>query len=59
MTSRSSIMEKMSTFPNEMIHIAFGCAMHLHGHRNKVVPLMKPSILADLNNGVKFCSWTC
>jgi hypothetical protein len=28
--------------------------VHLHGHRNKVMPFMKLFILADLNNGVKF-----
>jgi hypothetical protein len=52
-------MEKMNEFPNETIHITPRCAMHLHGHWNKVVPLMKPSILVDLNNGVKFCSYSC
>jgi hypothetical protein len=36
-TSRSSIVEKMSTFPDEMIHIMHGCTVHFHGHRNKVV----------------------
>ncbi len=53
-----SIVEKMSTFPNEVIHITFGCAVHLRGHQNKVVPFMKPFIFADLSNGVKFCSCT-
>jgi hypothetical protein len=51
-------MEKISTLPNEIIHIIFGCAMHLHGHRNKMVPLMKPSILADLNYDVKLRNYT-
>ncbi len=36
-----------------------GCIVHLHGHRNKVVPFMKPCILADLNNGTKFHIYTC
>jgi hypothetical protein len=56
MTSRSSIMEKMGTLLNEMIHITPKCIVHLHGHHNKMVPLMTPSILMDFNNGVKFCS---
>ncbi len=46
MTFRSSIVEKIDTLPNETIHMTFGCVVHLHGHKNKVVPLMKPSILA-------------
>ncbi len=55
MTSQSSsIVEKTSTILDESIHITFGCAMHLHDHHNKVVPLMKPSIFTNLNNGVKF-----
>jgi hypothetical protein len=54
MTSRSSIMEKTITLLHEMIHIVFGCVMHLHDHWNKVVPFMKPFILTDLNNGIKF-----
>ncbi len=53
MTFQLSIVEKMGTFPNEMIHIMLECAMHLHGHRNKVMPFMKPSILMNLSNGVK------
>jgi hypothetical protein len=59
MISQSSIVEKMGTLPNEMIHIMPKCIMHLYGHRNKVVPLMKPFIFLDLNNGVKFHSCTC
>jgi hypothetical protein len=31
-------MEKTSTFTNEMIHTTPNCVVHLHGHRNKVVP---------------------
>ncbi len=58
MTSRSPIMEKTNTPLDETIHIMPKCAMHLHGHRNKMVPLMKPFILADLNNSVKFHSCT-
>jgi len=54
MTFRSSIVEKMNTFPNKIIHIMPRCVVHLHGHWNKIVPLMKPSVLVDLNNGVKF-----
>ncbi len=50
MTFRSSIMEKMGTFPNEIIHIMLKCAMHLCGHRNKVVSFMK---LVNISNGVK------
>jgi hypothetical protein len=48
MTSQLFIVEKMGTFPNEMIHIMPGCAMHFHGHRNKMVPFIKPSVLANL-----------
>ncbi len=59
MTSRSSIVEKTHTLLDEMIHITLKCVMHLHGHWNKVVPLMKPFILADLSNGVKFHNYTC
>jgi hypothetical protein len=51
-------MEKMGMFLDETIHIMFECVVHLHGYWNKVVPLMKPSILADLKNGAKFCSYT-
>ncbi len=58
MISQSSIVEKIGTLPNETIHIMPGCAMHLHCHQNKVVPLMKPSILVDFNNGNKFHSCT-
>jgi hypothetical protein len=57
MTSQLSIMEKTNTFTNETIHITFKCVVHLHGHWNKVVPLMKPSILINLNNGVKFYNY--
>jgi hypothetical protein len=46
--------KKTSTFFDETIHITLGCAMHLHGHWNKVVLFMKPFILVDLNNGTKF-----
>jgi len=51
-------MEKMNTVLDEMIHITHTCAMHVHGHRNKVVPLMKPFILVDFTNGVKFYNYT-
>ncbi len=52
MTSQLLIMEKMSTLPNEMVHITPGCPMHLHGHWNKVMPFMKPSIIVDLNDAL-------
>ncbi len=58
MSSQSSIMKKMGTFFNEMIHITPKGTMHLQGHRNKVVPLMKPSILVDPSNGAKFHNYT-
>jgi len=48
----------MDTLLDETIHIMLGCTVHRHGHQNKVVPLMKPSILADLSNGTKFCIYT-
>jgi hypothetical protein len=54
MTSQLHIVEKMCTLFDETIHIMPKCTMHLHGHQNKVMPLMKPSILVDLNNGTKF-----
>jgi hypothetical protein len=44
----------MGTFPNEMIHVMLGCVMHLHGHCNKLVPLVKPSILANFSNALNF-----
>jgi hypothetical protein len=59
MTFESSIVEKMGTLLDEMIYIMFEYVVHLHGHRNKVVPLMKPSILTDLNNDAKFDSCIC
>jgi hypothetical protein len=31
MTSRSAIVEKTNTFPDEMVYITFDCTMHLHG----------------------------
>ncbi len=55
----SSIMEKTSTLLDEMIHITPKCVVHLHGHRNKMVALMKPFILADLSDGAKFCNCIC
>jgi hypothetical protein len=54
MTSQSSIVKKTSTLPNQMIHIMFKCVVHLHGHRNKVMPFMKPSIFVNFNNETKF-----
>jgi hypothetical protein len=47
-------MGKMGTLPNKMVHVMPGCITHLHGHWNKMVPFMKPYILANFNNGVKF-----
>ncbi len=58
MTSWSSIMEKASTLPYETIHITFKCAMHFHGHWDKVVPHMKPFILVYFSNGIKFHNYT-
>jgi hypothetical protein len=48
----------MDTFPNEMIHITHGCDVHLHGHQNNVMPLMKSSILANFSNDAKFRHYT-
>jgi hypothetical protein len=59
MTSRLSPMEKIGTFLDETIHITPRCTMRFHGHRNKMVPLMKPFIFVDLSNGVKFHNYTC
>ncbi len=58
MISRSSIVEKTSTFSIETIHITPKCVVHFHGHWNKMVLLLKPSIFVDLNNGAKFCNCT-
>jgi hypothetical protein len=52
------LLWKKQTFFDEMIHIMHGCIMHLHGHRNKVVPLVKPFILSNINNGAKFHNCT-
>ncbi len=43
-----SIMEKMGTFHNKMIHITSRCVVHLQSHWNKMVPFMKAFILVDL-----------
>ncbi len=59
MTSQLSIVEKTGTFLDETIDITLKCAMHLYGHWNKVMPLMKPFILANINNGAKFHTYTC
>jgi hypothetical protein len=58
MISQFSIVKNTSTFPNKMFHITFECVVHLHGHWSKVEPLIKSSILANFNNGVKFHSYT-
>jgi len=50
MTFQSSIMEKKNTFPDETPR----CVVIFHGHQNKVVPLMKLSIVVNLSNGAKF-----
>ncbi len=49
----------MGTLLNETIHITLKCVVHLHGHWNKVMPLMKPFIFMDFNNGIKFYNYTC
>jgi hypothetical protein len=54
----SSIMERTSTLPNETIHITPKCVVHLHDYQNKMVPFMKLSIFEDLNNDIKFHSYT-
>jgi hypothetical protein len=59
MISWLSIVEKMGTLLDETIHIMLECVVHLHDHRNKMVPLMKLSILTDISNDIKFCSCTC
>ncbi len=41
-----------------MIHITFERTVHFHGYWNKMVPFVKPSIIADLSNGAKFCNYT-
>jgi hypothetical protein len=45
---------KRQTLPNETIHSMLKYVMHLHDHWNKMMPLTKLSILADLNNDAKF-----
>ncbi len=57
MTFQLLIVEKMGTL-RETIHIILGCVMHLYGHWNKMVSLTKSSILANLNNGIKFHNCT-
>jgi hypothetical protein len=59
MTSWLSILEKANTLLDETIHIMHEFTMHLHGHQNKMVPLIKPSILVDLSNGIKFRNYIC
>ncbi len=59
MTFWSSIMEKIGTIPDEMIHITLEFIVHLHGHQNKVVPLVKPFVLVNINNGTKFGNYIC
>ncbi len=50
---------KKWAFSDERIHITPRCTVNFHGHWNKMVPFMKPSIFADLYNGVKFHNYTC
>jgi len=50
-------MEKTSTFFDGTIHILLRCVVHLRGHRNKMVPFMKPFIFVDFSNGTKFCNY--
>jgi len=35
-------MEKIGTFVDETIHIMLKGVVHLEGHRNKMIPLVKP-----------------
>jgi hypothetical protein len=51
-------MKKTNKFPNETIDITPECNVHLHSHQNKMVPLLKPSILVALSNGAKFHNCT-
>jgi hypothetical protein len=53
MTSQLSLVKKTSMFLDKMIHITHKCAIHLHGHLNKMVPLIKHFILMDLSNDAK------
>jgi hypothetical protein len=48
MTPQSSILEMMGTLFAETIHIMSRCAMHLHGHQNKVVPFIKPFVYLQI-----------
>jgi hypothetical protein len=59
MTSQSYIMERTSTLPNERIHITLMCVVHFHGHRNKMMPLMKLPVLVNLSSYAKFHNCTC
>jgi hypothetical protein len=54
MTFRLLIVKKTSTFLDEMIHITHKCTMHLHGHQNKMVPLIKPLCLWILAMALSF-----
>jgi hypothetical protein len=58
MASQSPIVKKTNTLHDETIHIMPKCTMCLHGHWNKLVPLMKPFILANFNNDTKFHNYT-
>jgi hypothetical protein len=53
-----SIVENTVTLLNKTIHIMLEYIVHLHSNQNKVVPFMKPSILPDLSNGIKFRSYS-
>jgi hypothetical protein len=56
MTFRLFIVKKMNTLLNETIHIMLWCVMYFHGHRNKVVPLLKPSNLQILTMPLNFAT---
>jgi hypothetical protein len=46
----------MSTLFDELIYFSFRCAVHFHDHQNKMMPLMKLSIFADLSKVLSFAS---
>jgi hypothetical protein len=54
MTFQLFIVKKMSTFLDETIHITSECVVHFYDHRNKMMLLMKPSILANFSNALNF-----
>jgi hypothetical protein len=58
MVFQLSIVTNTNVVPNQMICITLGCIVHLYGHWNKMMLLMKPFILVDLSNGTKFYNYT-